>query len=74
MDEYDVPQNFMNTNDKNEWSANKFRHLVNNSIGKKNKNFSNEFLAEETNETIRGCMWSLETFRTVSNLGLSIHI
>ena len=74
VDEYDIPQNLMNKNDRNEWSANKFRHLVNNSIGKTNKNFSNEFVAEETNETVHGCMWSLESFRTVSNLARSITI
>jgi hypothetical protein len=46
-----------------QWTQNKFRHLVNNSIGKKSSTFKNSFVVEETNSTISGCMWPLKSFR-----------
>lgn len=62
----------MDTKLKEEWSSNRFRHLVNNSVGKHNENFSRGFVVEETNEVVNGYMWSLETFKKVNCFHLCI--
>ena len=55
MEEYEGPlESAGNIQSKvgDQWTQNKFRHLVNNSIGKKSSTFKNSFVVEETNSTI----------------------
>ena len=53
---------------KQQWADNKYRHLVNNSIGKKSKDFAKTFTVEEVNEVVEGYMWSLEKFKKVRKI------
>lgn len=66
--EYDDPQNTDSTGSQleNEWASNRYRHLVNNSIGKKSEKYSTSFVVEEIDDTVNGCMWSLDKFKQVS--------
>ena len=50
---------------KSEWASNKYRHLVNNSIGKKSDDFKKSFIVEEIDDVVNGYMWSLEKFKQV---------
>lgn len=45
------------------WITNKYRHLVNNSIGKTSSNFHKTFTVELTGNTVHGYMWTLASFQ-----------
>ena len=72
MLEYDDPQHEENedTKLKNDWASNRYRHLVNNSVGKKSENYSQTFVVDEVDEVVDGCMWSLENFKKVRVISL----
>ncbi len=48
-----------------EWTNNKYRHLVNNSIGKTSEDFTKTFMVEEIDDVVKGYMWSLDKFKKV---------
>ena len=54
-----------NSQEKSEWASNKYRHLSNNSIGKKSNSFKKSFVVEEIDDVVNGYMWSLENFKKV---------
>jgi len=76
VEEYDDPQHSEDSQSKvgDQWTNNRFRHLVNNSVGKKSSNFKDSFVDEATGSTINGCMWSLQSFREVSSSISPLHI
>lgn len=58
-----------------EWTNNKYRHLVNNSIGKTSKDFTKTFMVEEIDDVVKGYMWSLDKFKKVRSymqIGVSL--
>lgn len=68
VEKYDDPQFTQNCDSKlnTEWINNKYRHLVNNSVGKKSKKFGKPFIVPETETTVDDHMWSLQQFKDVS--------
>ena len=71
MLQYDeISQEFPCEHEKKEWDRDKFRHLVNNSIVKKSKEFSQSFVVEETNDVVIDYMWSLDKFKKARNFVL----
>ena len=45
------------------WTTNRFRHLVNNSVGKTSDKFHEKFTVELTGKVVNGYMWSLDNFK-----------
>ncbi len=65
VDLYEDPEDLNSKEFRYEWENNPYKHMVNNSIGKKCKKFKESFTVEETGSTVNGYMWSLDDFREV---------
>ena len=65
VDDYDGPVDSDGKQGEvgDKWTANIYRHLVNNSIGKRSCDFRKSFIVEETHCRVNDCMMPLEDFQ-----------